>query len=186
MVCRHQTMRVCLMSWPSTTTVTASISPTWAVRSALLPFPCKSAVDNGTRDVTPYNTFNDTEPLVDSSKDATTDEIHELLDRSDTATLVERHRFPPHTPVPATVVFSRKAFPLSLPKLDKYLSNLPMPSFSQRRHGIIEMFLPMQKLADSGRTIDDFEANSKVAPAWRNRKTILGSAVNIILGFTVR
>ncbi|KAG9222767.1 hypothetical protein CCMSSC00406_0004681 [Pleurotus cornucopiae] len=137
-----------------------------------------------TKDATPYNTSNDTEPLVDSSKDATTDEIHELLDRSDTATLVERHRFPPHTPVPATVVFSRKAFPLSLPKLDKYLSNLPMPSFSQHRHGIIEMFLPMQKLADSGRTIDDFEANSKVAPAWRNRKTILGSAVNIILGFT--
>ncbi|KAF9496158.1 hypothetical protein BDN71DRAFT_1482328 [Pleurotus eryngii] len=114
----------------------------------------------------------------------TVDDHRDTQDITDLNSAKCRHRFPPHTPVPATVVFSRKAFPISLPKLDKYLSSLPMPSFSQRRHGIIEMFLPMQKLADSGRTIDDFEANSKVAPAWRNRKTILGSAVNIILGFT--
>ncbi|KAL0951249.1 hypothetical protein HGRIS_007967 [Hohenbuehelia grisea] len=100
--------------------------------------------------------------------------------------LQRKHRFPPHSPIPATTLFARKAAPLFLPKLDTLLESLPKPEFSFPAYSRNEpqMFPPMDRLAASGRSIEDLELNSQEPPFWRNRKTILGSAVNIILGFT--
>ncbi|KAI0322650.1 hypothetical protein OF83DRAFT_1048810 [Amylostereum chailletii] len=92
-----------------------------------------------------------------------------------------------HTPISASTLFSRRAAPLSLPQLDKYISSLEVPSFSVARHAnntMPSMFIPMDKLAASGRSLEDLQANSKVAPAWRNRNSILGSLVGIALGIT--
>ncbi|KAF8078666.1 hypothetical protein FPV67DRAFT_71140 [Lyophyllum atratum] len=86
-----------------------------------------------------------------------------------------------HIPIPSTVVFSRDAPSLYLPKLDRILSSLPLPAFHDNSKA---MFSPMNKLAESGKSLDDLETNKTVAPAWRNRKTLLGSTVNIVLGFT--
>ncbi|KXN90068.1 hypothetical protein AN958_05073 [Leucoagaricus sp. SymC.cos] len=44
------------------------------------------------------------------------------------------------------------------------------------------MFRPMEQLGNLGKSLDDLEVNSTVAPFWRNRKTILGSAINAIIG----
>ncbi|KAG5638666.1 hypothetical protein H0H81_011218 [Sphagnurus paluster] len=87
-----------------------------------------------------------------------------------------------HAPIPSTVVFSRDAPPLHLRKLDKHLSALPLPDFCD---GSGAIFSPMDKLAESRKSLDDLEANSGVAPAWRNRKTLLGATVNIVLGIMV-
>lgn len=90
-----------------------------------------------------------------------------------------------HTPVPATQLFSRKAAPLSLPYLDSYLSKIPRPPFAQtraREKDEVTMFRPMEQLKKLGKSLDDLEVNSTQAPFWRNRKTILGSATNAIIG----
>ncbi|RDB29648.1 hypothetical protein Hypma_015565 [Hypsizygus marmoreus] len=91
-----------------------------------------------------------------------------------------------HVPVAASVVFARNAAPLHLPKLDKYLASLPRPGFHNAtgKEGESAMFPPMDRLAKLKMTIDDLEANSPKTPVWRNRKNILGSAVNIVLGLT--
>ncbi|KII93751.1 hypothetical protein PLICRDRAFT_101645 [Plicaturopsis crispa FD-325 SS-3] len=46
------------------------------------------------------------------------------------------------------------------------------------------MFPPMERLAASGKSIEDLETNYIPAPAWRNRNSIFGSLSNILLGFT--
>ncbi|KAF5385209.1 hypothetical protein D9615_001490 [Tricholomella constricta] len=115
---------------------------------------------------------------------------HEYIYESDTPSGAAQSAFLPfqshhqrkHYPIPSTLVFSRDAPPLHLPKLDKHLSSLPLPDFTSDRSGA--MFSPMDKLAESGKSLDDLESNSSVAPAWRNRKTLLGSTVNAVLGFT--
>lgn len=101
------------------------------------------------------------------------------------STLVSPRPYP-HVPVPATVVFGRNAAPLHLPKLDNYLASLSPPVFSPQ-HGQADprMFPPMDCLAKSERSLDDLEANKTKAPFWRNRKTILGSSLNVILGIMV-
>ncbi|KAJ7244762.1 hypothetical protein B0H12DRAFT_1211560 [Mycena haematopus] len=89
----------------------------------------------------------------------------------------------PHIPIPATVVFARNAPSLSLPKLDAHLEHLPkvtLPSVGTQP----TMFPPMEQLAKSGSTLEDLETNYKVAPWYRNRNTLLGSAVSAILGTT--
>ena len=48
------------------------------------------------------------------------------------------------------------------------------------------MFPPMDKLAAIGKTLQDLEYNSVVAPGWRDRNTILGGLTNIAIGITVR
>lgn len=48
------------------------------------------------------------------------------------------------------------------------------------------MFRPMKQLEKFGKSLDDLEVNSVPAPFWRNRKTILGSAINGIIGVLVR
>lgn len=96
-----------------------------------------------------------------------------------------RHTTSPHTPIPATVVFARNAPPLSLPKLDKYLSKLRPPLFAEAKGKEPVMFPPMEQLAKTGSTIENLEYNFKPAPWYRNRNTLLGSAVNLIIGTTV-
>ncbi len=96
------------------------------------------------------------------------------------------HSTKPHTPIAATVIFAPGAPRLHLPKLDAYISTLEQPTFLQKgsRWEKDKMFPPMDKLAASGRSIEDLETNSKIAPPWRNRQTILANAVNTVLGFT--
>lgn len=115
---------------------------------------------------------------------STTSPAHKMASSS-SLTLVNQRRLLNHSPVPATVVFSRHAAPLYLPKLDNYLASLSSPSFPSLNRAGIEpvMFPPMDKLVASGKSVEDLENNSKVTPAWRNRKSILGSAVNLMLGF---
>ncbi|KAK0506489.1 hypothetical protein EDD18DRAFT_1455799 [Armillaria luteobubalina] len=104
--------------------------------------------------------------------------------------LIQRHNAKqitvPHTPVAATDLFARKAAPLHLPKLDKYLSALQPPDFlrDDSKWDKNSMFPPMDRLVLTGRPLDDLETNSKVPASWRDRKTVLGSAVGIVLGVT--
>ena len=93
----------------------------------------------------------------------------------------------PHNPVPATVVFARYAFPLSLPKLDRYLSSLPPPYLgdeSDTDEGT--MFPPLDQLAKTKKLLEDLESNSVVAPTWRNPTSILNSAANLLISLLVR
>jgi hypothetical protein len=111
------------------------------------------------------------------------------------------HKYPPsingnalrmttkHSPVPATTLFARKAAPLYFPHLDDYLSKLPRPPFAQTQtieNKKATMFRPMEKLEKLGETLDDLEVNSTPPPFWRNRKSILGSLISIIIGVLVR
>lgn len=94
-----------------------------------------------------------------------------------------------HVPISASTLFSRRAAPLSLPQLDKYISSLPLPAFSTRSRaeadGKREKFVPLDRLASTGRSIQYLETNYKGKPAWRNCYSILGGLVNTILGVTV-
>ncbi|EIN13788.1 hypothetical protein PUNSTDRAFT_58299 [Punctularia strigosozonata HHB-11173 SS5] len=93
---------------------------------------------------------------------------------------------PTHKPIPLTTIFSRKAAPLYLPKLDKVISLLPKPHFRlppskvSSKHG--QLFPPMDLLAMSGRSVEDLENNHQVTPSWRNRTSILSGLVDIIVG----
>ncbi|KAJ7225550.1 hypothetical protein GGX14DRAFT_421095 [Mycena pura] len=89
-----------------------------------------------------------------------------------------------HAPIAATLVFSRNAPPMSLPKLDEHFSKLLPPPFADNKAKEPVMFPPMEQLAKSGSTIEDLEYNFKIAPWYRNRNTLLGSAINLILGVT--
>lgn len=96
-----------------------------------------------------------------------------------------------NSPVPATSVFAKDAPPLYLPSLDEYLTTLPAPSFAPVTSGIehkdskLDMFPPMDRLAATGKTIQDLETNTTIAPAWRNRNSYLSSLVSVALGATV-
>ncbi|KAJ6509497.1 hypothetical protein C8R47DRAFT_1098906 [Mycena vitilis] len=97
---------------------------------------------------------------------------------------LHRRTSAPHTPIPATVVFARNAPPLSLPRLDEHLSTLTPPPFTQATAKEPVRFPPMEQLAKSGSTIEDLEYNFKPAPWYKNRNTLLGAAVNLIIGTT--
>ncbi|KIK70943.1 hypothetical protein GYMLUDRAFT_66152 [Collybiopsis luxurians FD-317 M1] len=105
---------------------------------------------------------------------------------SSTSTLVNDHFVQSsHKPVPATQVFARNAAPLYLPQLDAYLSSIPMPPFAAgKKSSKPRMFTPMDRLAKSNQSLEDMEMNSQIPPFWRNRKTILGSAVSLVIGLT--
>src|SRR6267154_1208998 len=95
-----------------------------------------------------------------------------------------------HAPISAPTVFSRQAAPLSLPQLDKYISSLPLPAFSSRISRIRadtkrEKFVPLDRLASTGRSVEALETNYKRKPAWRNCNLILAGLVNTVLGVTV-
>lgn len=94
-----------------------------------------------------------------------------------------------HIPIPATTVFARNAAPLYLPRLDNYLSVLPKPRFLEGlegKDGSPAMFPPMERLIKSGMSLDDMEANAVRIPIWRDRKTLLGATINLVIGFLVR
>nr|GAT44157.1 predicted protein [Mycena chlorophos] len=101
------------------------------------------------------------------------------------------HKHPPqsstamsHSPVAATTVFARNAPPLSLPRLDDHLSRIHPPEFAESQPASPPMFPPMEQLAETGSTIEDLELNYTPPPAWRNRNTLLGSLVSLIIGAT--
>lgn len=98
----------------------------------------------------------------------------------------KRPHHPSHKPVAATVVFSRNAFPLSLPKLDRYLSSLPPPFLGDENEATGAMFPPLDQLANTGRSLDDLESNSTIAPTWRNQTSILNSLTNLFISLLVR
>ncbi len=115
---------------------------------------------------------------------------------SSTVTLVQPSRvLCPHTPIPLSQILARNAAPVSLPKLDEYISSLDMPDFpvahatgagngkGKGRVSDVAMFPPLERL--HGTTIVDLENNSKIPPAWRNRDTIFSSLLNVALGVTV-
>jgi hypothetical protein len=94
-----------------------------------------------------------------------------------------------HAPISAPTLFSRHAAPLSLPQLDKYISSLPLPTFSSSSRTKADTktgkFVPLDRLASTGRGIESLETNYKPKPAWRNCNSILGGLVNTVLGVTV-
>jgi len=94
-----------------------------------------------------------------------------------------------HAPISAPTVFSRHAAPLSLPRLDKYISSLPIPEFSStsrtKADGKQKKFMPLDRLEMTGRSLESLETNYQRKPAWRNSKSILSGLVNVVLGVTV-
>lgn len=113
------------------------------------------------------------DPLYDQNK-------HIYPPILDTETSAVRHRMisASHQPVPATVLFGKHAAPLSLPKLDAHLNELEVLKFSYAGR-----FAPMDRLANSGRSLEDLEFNRPIPPVWRDRNVITGATLNIILGF---
>jgi hypothetical protein len=92
-----------------------------------------------------------------------------------------------HPPIAAPTVFSRHAAPLSLPQLDEYISFLTPPAFAppSRAAAGVNMFVPLDRLAATGRSIEYLEMNYKPKPSWRNCSSILSGLVSIVLGITV-
>ena len=115
---------------------------------------------------------------------------------SSTFTLVSPSRsLGPHTSIPLSTVIARDAAPMSLPKLDEYISTLEMPKFpavdtsaqgkGKGNASEVHMFPPLDRLKDQS-TLSDLENNATIAPAWRDRTTIFSAITNIALGITVR
>jgi hypothetical protein len=133
--------------------------------------------------------------------------IHATLsDDSEERLLPSPHSYPPsqpatfsgqrtphdprhNAPISAPALFSRHAAPLSLPQLDKYISSLPLPAFSShsrtKAYTKREKFVPLDRLASTGRSIYSLQTNYKGKPAWRNCNLILGGLVNAVLGVLV-
>lgn len=99
----------------------------------------------------------------------------------------ENHDPGDHAPISAPTVFSRYAAPLSLPRLDTYISSLSLPAFSlssrTKTDTKRERFVPFDRLAKTGRSIESLETNFKTKPAGRN--SILSGLVNLVLGILV-
>ena len=94
-----------------------------------------------------------------------------------------------HAPISAPTVFSRHAAPLSLPRLDKYISSLPIPEFSlssrTKADAKQKKFMPLDRLEITGWSLESLETSYQRKPAWRNSKSILSGLVNFVLGVTV-
>jgi hypothetical protein len=92
-----------------------------------------------------------------------------------------------HTPVAATTVFSRKAAPLHLPKLDNYLASLESHTFSlpKDKEGN-DVFPPLYLLNASNRALEDMERNASIPEPWKSRSSIMSGLVNVVLGLAVR
>lgn len=112
---------------------------------------------------------------------------------SSTVTLVQPPRtLEPHTPIPLSQILARSAAPVSLPKLDEYVSALEAPSLptthsdngkGKDKASDVALFPPLERL--KGTTIVDLENNYTPPPAWRSRDTIFSSLLNVALGITV-
>lgn len=62
---------------------------------------------------------------------------------------------------------------------------VPCASKEEENGKEVKMFPPMDALAATGKSIEDLETNTTVAPWWRNKTGILGIFNNAILGLTV-
>ncbi|KZT72840.1 hypothetical protein DAEQUDRAFT_704553 [Daedalea quercina L-15889] len=109
---------------------------------------------------------------------------------SSTTTAVPRAQSGSHTPIPLTTVFSRKAPPLYLPKLDDHIASLPVPSYvaseqtKKSKAPSPTMFPPMQALADSKKTLADLEHNTTLKPGWRKCDSIFSTLLSLTIGVT--
>jgi len=89
-------------------------------------------------------------------------------------------------PIAATVLFGRNTHPLSLPKLDQYLSSLKPPSFFLKQvDGKGIMFPPLDQLERTGLSLDDLVSNTKVPPLWRDRTSILWKITSFLIDLLV-
>ena len=109
-----------------------------------------------------------------------------LITMSNSESISNYPSHPPYRPVPATTLFARTAYPLLLPTLDRYLSSLPPPVFpSTGRDSEGSIFPPLDKLENTGITLDDLENNTKIPPAWRDRTGILSTMVSSFISILV-
>lgn len=135
-------------------------------------------------------------PQADHKEDGSSDKMftHHVIDifpapsSQLSSALPESHSL--HAPIPSSEVFSRKAIPLSLPLLDRYLSEIPAPNFTplpnshedkpmhmhskQMNEGNAEaprMFPPLEKLG-KGKSLADLSYNHTITAPWKNRSTI--------------
>lgn len=94
-----------------------------------------------------------------------------------------------YAPISAPTIFSRHAAPVSLPRLDKYISSLSIPEFSSSSRTKVDAkqkkFLPLNHLEATRRSLESLETNYQSKSAWRNSKSILSGLVNVVLGVTV-
>ena len=91
-----------------------------------------------------------------------------------------------HRPIPAQILFARNAYPISLPKLDRYLASIVPPSFSARQsQGGGHAFPPLEQLAKTGLSLDDLENNSKIPSAWLDRTSIFWTGVTSLIDLLV-
>jgi hypothetical protein len=71
--------------------------------------------------------------------------------------------------------------------LDRYLSSLVPPVFSSKQHDCGgTMFPPLDKLENTGITLDDLENNTKIPPAWRDKTNILWTMASLFISGLVR
>lgn len=157
----------------------------------------------GIRKRTPANSRNPSEaephelhtllPTAGYASGVSSREEHAHVSESRASSSTAAPSYPPilgaHKPIPASVIFARTAAPLSLSHLDDYLATVPAPSFPAlpRKGGSngVQMFPPMDRLAAIGRSLEDLETNTEVAPWWRNRNSIFGTLTGWVLGITV-
>lgn len=133
-----------------------------------------------------YHLLSNMSPVADEFDPQSTGTVESFASSS---TTVPKPHAPGHSPVPVSRVFSRLAPPLSLPRLDKYLSSFKPPSFATDAAGKgknVAMFEPMDRLAATGRSLQDLESSSKIYSAWENRNSITSIMSSIVLGVTVR
>lgn len=108
---------------------------------------------------------------------------------SEQAANLRYHDSHDHAPISAPTVFSPHAAPLSLPRLDKYISSLPLPAFSSPSRSNTNTkkhkFVPLDRLTATGRSIESLETNYKAKPIWRNCRSILSGLVSGVVGVLV-
>lgn len=136
-----------------------------------------------------YHLLSDMSPVADEFNPQSTSLTGHAESFTSSVTVAPRPQLPAHTPIPVSRVFSRVAPPLSLPRLDKYISTIRPPSFATTAAGKgknVAMFDPMDRLVASGKSLVDLETSSRQYPSWENRNSIMGTITGIVLGVTVR
>ena len=160
-------------------------------RKALLSSSTGSLQTHGSTTLHASSTRAETTSLASTAKG-----YKNVPQSSSTVTLVPPTRsYKPHTPVPLSKVLARNAPPVSLPKLDEYISTLKIPTFpyggassqpkgkGKDKDTVVAMFPPMDRL--QGTSLANLEFNGTIAPAWKNRSTIFSAITSITLGITV-
>jgi hypothetical protein len=131
-------------------------------------------------------------PLIDPSQ----------KDKTEPPAQTKATRHFKHKPIPARVVFSRKAGPLYLPHLDDLLSKISPPEFDP--HSLVSslidkekgkfkgkasstgedaMFPPLQKL--KGKSLEELHHNSGLPAFYGDKNLILNSVITTFIGVLV-